>query len=644
MITLSGPPFILPPGHTFPAAVIADSDVQFQYSLSMISPTISQAKRSKSSIRSTITLIYVLVSVFPIALLLSVSTIMYFRSIRNSIDETIQISLNQTKKYIAANIRDIELLTYTIASDTEVIELARKMEDGEISAVTSSRILDILVDYISPWKTKIRAAALGVTAGSLRGYDTMDARRPLNEHQMLSGEVTEKIKLLEAEPLLQDIPAATFSRVYNNLPHTPVNEFIFPIRDLRTKELFGVVSLFVKEEYIYELININTAVSPSIRISSYLIDKNGIIASAADKSILGKYASAVLQNVEFSDSGFIRPGRRGRYLVNSIPLDIFGWNLVTLIEKQSVLGGVRTYMAGSAAVFVLIVAVTMSVILAFSNSIVGSLNKIIGGMQTVRDGRISAFVNLESRNELSLVEEAFNEMTDRMSKLIVQIQREERELYEMSVKQRKSEIRALEAQINPHFIYNTLDSINWMAIDKNEDEISFMLKTLADIMRYSTSGIETAVPLVIEAEYLRKYLELQRVRFNCCFNYNLEIDDTVNDFPVYKLFCQPFIENAVIHGLGDCKGNGVLTIIIRREGRSISVSIKDNGPGIKPCSLDEIIESLGMDDPKTGIGIHNAYHRMKIYYGSRFGNFHIESSGKGTAVSFTLAEGLEVSK
>lgn len=609
---------------------------------------ITPAKRSKSSIKNTITLIYILVSVVPIALLLSVGTVIYFSSIRESIDETIQLSLNQTKKYIVAHLHDIKTLTYNIASDTEVIELARTMDDGEISAVTSNRILDIFVDYIAPWKTKVRAVALSTAAGSTRGYDTMDVRRPFNEHQVFPGAVADKIKLLEAKPLLQDITVTTFSGFYNELHHTPVNEFIFPIRDLRTKDLFGFFSLFIKEEYIHEIISIETNVSPGgIDISSYLIDKNGIIASAEDKSVLGKDAGVVLHDVKFSNSGLIRPGRSGRYFVNSLPLDIFGWQLVTLIEKQSVLGGVRTYMVGSIAVFVLIVAATMSVILAFSNSIVGSLNKIIGTMKTVRDGRISTFVSLESRNELALVEEAFNEMIHRVTKLIARIQQEERELYEMSVKQRKSELRALEAQINPHFIYNTLDSINWMAIEKNEDEISSMLKTLADIMRYSTSGIETAVPLHVEVEYLRKYLELQRVRFNRSFNYHLNIDDAADDFPVYKLFCQPFIENAIIHGLGGCRGTGLLTVVIRRDGPYIFVSIKDNGLGISPDILDEILTNLDMDDPNMGIGIHNAYHRMKIYYGSRFGSFHIESGDKhpkGTAISFKLAEALEASK
>ena len=208
----------------------------------------------------------------------------------------------------------------------------------------------------------------------------------------------------------------------------------------------------------------------------------------------------------------------------------------------------------------------------------------------------------------------------------------------LSEKQRKYELRALEAQINPHFIYNTLDCINWIAIEKNEDEISFMLKNLAEIMRYSTSSIETKVTIKTELDYITKYLKLQKVRFNDRFDYTVEISEKVREFEIYKLLFQPFIENAILHGINGLTRQGMIKLAIREtEDNAIFFFIRDNGVGIDESILRPILNHIEDEESDSGIGIRNAYNRMRIYFGSRFHDFIIDSKmDEGTSVSFYI--------
>ncbi len=166
-------------------------------------------------------------------------------------------------------------------------------------------------------------------------------------------------------------------------------------------------------------------------------------------------------------------------------------------------------------------------------------------------------------------------------------------------------------QINPHFLYNTLDAINWIAIENEQYKISEMLSSLASIFRYSISHIDMVVPVWAEAEWLEKYLFLQQQRFNSSFSYRITIPQEVEDLLLRKMILQPIVENAIIHGVAGVK-EGHIEITFSLEGEILTIQVIDNGVGI-----DHTDDGGQKNDGRSHIGIGNVRDRLKSYYDTR---------------------------
>ena len=253
-------------------------------------------------------------------------------------------------------------------------------------------------------------------------------------------------------------------------------------------------------------------------------------------------------------------------------------------------------------------------------------------MQKVKKGNLDVVVPVQSFDEIGTITDNFNEMTVKVRELI-------QEVTEAEEHQKNAEIRALEAQINPHFLYNTLDSINWMAIEKEEYEISKMIRNLGVILRYSVNKSNQIVTVRELSDWLEKYISLQQMRFNDAFSYCLNIDKDTYDRTVYKLLLQPFVENAIIHGFKEMESGGFLQIDIMpaENGQGIVIIIEDNGKGMPQemlkCYNDR--EEAIKDEGKS-IGLHNAFSRMNMYYGEK-ASWNVSSmEGMGTVITLRL--------
>ncbi len=178
----------------------------------------------------------------------------------------------------------------------------------------------------------------------------------------------------------------------------------------------------------------------------------------------------------------------------------------------------------------------------------------------MQNGNLDIQVHVDTEDEMGQIADNFNTMTGKVKNLIA-------EVTEITQKQKNAEIRALEAQINPHFLYNTLDSINWMAIEKEEYEISKMLRNLGIILRYSINKSNQMVTIAEMADWLEKYVSLQKMRFNNAFICEVYVSEEAKNIRIHKLLIQPFVENAILHGFKGIEGGGILRvdIIMSRE-------------------------------------------------------------------------------
>lgn len=251
----------------------------------------------------------------------------------------------------------------------------------------------------------------------------------------------------------------------------------------------------------------------------------------------------------------------------------------------------------------------------------------------MNQGNMDVRLVVDRRDELGQIGENFNYMVDRVKTLI-------EEVTEISEKKNQAEIKALESQINPHFLYNTLDAINWMAIRNDEIEISKMISNLGLILRYCMNQSNERVNISEMEDWLKAYVSLYQLRYGYSFEFEIYVEPEVRDVRVYKLLVQPIVENAIIHGLKDME-DGFLRVDIgfAEQPERIHVIVEDNGAGMEP----EEVEFYNRRDAEWSrsqkIGLANIFERIQLYYGEE-GEWHISSvKGMGTVMELLLPVG-----
>jgi two-component system, sensor histidine kinase YesM len=272
-----------------------------------------------------------------------------------------------------------------------------------------------------------------------------------------------------------------------------------------------------------------------------------------------------------------------------------------------------------AAAFILLAFVT-------SKYITKPIRQMALAMKQIHKDNLGFRLPASSADEIGLLHSAFNSMRGRITDLI-------QEVRIVSEKEKVAEVRALQAQINPHFVYNSLDTINWVAIDRQQTDISSMITALSDIMRYAIRPGEPWIVLEEEIKWAKNYAYLQKMRFEDRFEIVFEVDPALLRCQVPRLFLQPYLENSILHGMENIESGGLITVTVETDSATggIRVELSDNGGGIPEEELRSIIQRRS-----HGIGIYNLDDRMKLEYGSAYGVSIRSQEGEGTVATIVL--------
>ncbi|MDQ0059489.1 cache domain-containing sensor histidine kinase [Paenibacillus harenae] len=261
-----------------------------------------------------------------------------------------------------------------------------------------------------------------------------------------------------------------------------------------------------------------------------------------------------------------------------------------------------------------------------SRFITKPIRQMAVAMKQVHKENVEFQLPVASEDEIGLLNAAFNSMGRRINDLI-------HEVRVVSEKEKEAEVRALQAQINPHFVYNSLDTINWMAIERDQHDISSMIAALSDIMRYAIRPGEPLIALEEELKWAQNYAYLQKMRFEDRFDILFKVDEALLRHKVPRLFLQPYLENSILHGMEHIEEGGLITVTVLKDKHTggIRVELADNGGGIKEDELHSI-----MLRRTHGIGIYNLDDRLKLEYGPDYGVNIRSEWGEGTVVTIIL--------
>ncbi|MBR3503611.1 MAG: histidine kinase [Clostridia bacterium] len=261
------------------------------------------------------------------------------------------------------------------------------------------------------------------------------------------------------------------------------------------------------------------------------------------------------------------------------------------------------------------------------------IEKLESATARLAEGDLSVRLPVSNVEEMYNLTGQVNIMADKLDDMMQQRIRDERNL-------KKAELRTLQAQINPHFLYNTLDAIVWKAEAGDQGEVIQLTQALSDFFRISLSSGADWIPISQEKKHIAGYLSIQKTRYRDILNYAIDIPDEMGEFYILKLLLQPLVENALYHGIKYRRGGGFIHVTGRMEGDALVFAVKDTGRGMDPETLDALRRRLAEKQSAStsggsGFGLVNVNLRLRLYYNSKEG-LSIESGPEGTIVSFCV--------
>ncbi len=358
----------------------------------------------------------------------------------------------------------------------------------------------------------------------------------------------------------------------------------------------------------------------------YIVDIDNRIISHPDKNKINTVLPIELnQNIE----NVVQ--KSPQYFYFTAPLGNSNWYLVGQFP-QSILRDEQNRLLIEKLYFLItIFMITVFISYYFSNYFTASINYINKQLKKIGlDNMEIEFSENDRINEINELGITFNNVVTRMYSLIDELIISTKKQHYLENKKNEAELIALQAQINPHFLYNTFESINWLIKSNNLESAIQMLNSLSELLRYTANSTKPTVSIKDEISYAKHYAEIMGMRFGNSLKFDYQIDNSLSEYKAIRLTLQPLIENAIYHGIQPKNNSGTVTIHCYKQNDSIILAVHDNGIGIHPEKLQEINTNLNSNIIHEHIGLYNVQNRIKLFFGEKYGVALTSEYGKGT--------------
>ncbi|WP_228469639.1 cache domain-containing sensor histidine kinase [Paenibacillus sp. JNUCC31] len=376
-----------------------------------------------------------------------------------------------------------------------------------------------------------------------------------------------------------------------------------------------------------------------VQDSILLVDATGsVVTSNLDTSL---DVEALLS----SESSVVQT-REEPYIVVKQHSEMTGWTLAVLTPVSETTEGVSILRMALliSGLFGVVLFLIMSFLL--STMITRPITRLMRAMRSARPGAMKPNLMVSSTMEIHKLNEVYNQMVYRLNELT-------QEVYEKEIMQSRTELKALQSQINPHFLFNTLEAFYWSLEDKGDEEMARMVVAMSRLFRYiiSSPNQDEWVTIADELEHAERYLRIMEMRLGERLQWEINLSDAMRRVRIPKLLIQPLVENAILHGIESKIGPGKVSVLVdssTKEGL-VRIEVQDNGPGMDDARLQSVICALNggpaVSDKGTGVGLINVHRRLKLYFGSQLGELcrlSITSEvGEGTVICFEIPKDTE---
>lgn len=391
-----------------------------------------------------------------------------------------------------------------------------------------------------------------------------------------------------------------------------VTTFMTPIIDQTSAALYGVL-----------IININVkSITSSYANSSlaksgdfFIVDPQGKIISTIDNDLIGSKSDTFEQKYLGNSNSFLTKRKGKEYIETYFKSNYNNWKYISVIPMDNLMKD-NIKVVKNMFLLIAFIAASLFVILsfAFNSFFYKPVKALISGIRESVNNREEINLKVNRKDEIGFIFNSVNEILKENSKLI-------KEVYEQKISSKNSELRLLQSQINPHFLYNSLDTAVWMIKLDDKDNAAQIIESLIQLFRLSLEKINEIITVREELENLNNYLTIQKIRYEEKLKVNINVEEDIMECKMLKLLLQPLVENSIYHGIGKNKRPGNINILGKKSGDLLKFVVEDNGVGIPEDRLENIRRIINSNekDNDNFYALQNINKRVKLYYGEQYG-------------------------
>ncbi|WP_246070515.1 sensor histidine kinase [Paenibacillus kobensis] len=413
------------------------------------------------------------------------------------------------------------------------------------------------------------------------------------------------------------------------LDRKPIITLVKTITELQSARNIGMVAFSVSEMDLRRYL-------VGLKGEVYLVDQKGTVVSSLTKTMVGQSlaSDSYMDMVRTSKNGqeiFEKNGEK--WIVNHGTIGINGWKIVQLVPYDTVFKEIFDIRHTNLVLFILIFIVFLLITFSISYGISKPLKLLRKRMRELEEKGFHSTLSVSGPQEIASLIETYNRMVKEIRGLLIRVKEE----YEQKEDMR---FRALQAQINPHFLLNTINNIKWMAYIRNNEEVGDMLSNLGGILEGSIGRGGSLTSLKQELDYIGNYMGLMRMKYHDT-EMTIDVPDDLMDQEVIQIMLQPAIENSLMHGIESSSEAGRIAVRAYEAERCFVLDISDNGVGMPPERLEEIRQRLSGEASDANplperIGIKNVHDRLRLQYGEQYGIRIFSTPGEGTTIQYVL--------
>ena len=574
----------------------------------------------------------ILVSVLIILLILMVyMKTQYYNYLVSTTYTTQNALLDSVNKNVENQMENFVTIGSGISIDNELMGVIANLEKNEDAY--NKKILNNTLKAKSRTSASIAGIALASQEGVIYQYDKNEITLAGSvtiwneENQKEIQSTFEDLKEKSSSALLPRYDIITQPIVHPNLKNVGLIHIAFPVKE--ENSYTNIRYMLVISYYSRSLDNLLEQLNPNDEeyIQGYIED---------EKSSILLHTKG-LEYVNVSSSTY-----NGEDRVKDLAEEVgaYGWTLHVSIDENIINDKVNAMYNRVVLLYIAAIVLILLVLFWTTNRILKPVNIIGHSIKRVQEGNRMEQISIEGTNEIWALGQEYNKMLQAIQRANEKVEEQHQKAIESMKMKQQAEREALESQINAHFICNTLNAINYEAIDSGNYKVSVLLKKLSNILRYTFDQKHQNVYMFQEISWIEQYLFLQKERMETVFDYEIEFDSDYDNWPCRKLMLQPFVENSILHGFEGMDKNGFIRIVGQGYKEYLKIVIEDNGKGMskeRKRVIEEIIEKPSLSRKReVGIGISNVITRMRMYYGSQFRVIFQSEEGKGTKFVFIL--------